>query len=52
MQRDDRDHIIELNRFTFDARSCELFDAAGARVALRAQTLGSCNAWCAAPTAS
>ncbi len=39
MQADDRDRIIELNGFTFDARNCELSDSAGARVALRAQTL-------------
>ena len=39
MQGDDRDHIIELNGYMFDARSCELCDPAGARVTLRAQTL-------------
>ncbi len=39
MQGEDRDRIIELNGFTFDARNCELSDPAGARVALRAQTL-------------
>jgi pimeloyl-ACP methyl ester carboxylesterase/DNA-binding winged helix-turn-helix (wHTH) protein len=39
MQGDDRDRIIELNSFTFDPRSCELYDSAGARVALRVQTL-------------